>query len=321
MKSYWIDGDTMQLVPRDVPEPEPKPGTVLVRMKAVALNRGEFIAGHGLHSRGSVKPAGYEGAGEIVAVGAGVAGLAVGDRVMGRCEASFAEVARMQAAEAVKIPATLDWRHAAGAGITYLTAFDALVVDGLCRPGDWAVLTGASSGVGVACIQIARALGFRTFGTTATTAKLERLKALGMDAGVASRAPDFAPAVLEATGGKGARVAVNSVGGTVFDACIQSLAYRGTLIVVGYVDHMVTPAFDLMTVHAKRLRVIGISTKMRSPEERAETVAGFAQVVLPKMVDGTIVPLVDRVFAFDDLPAAREYMERGEHIGKIVATL
>ena len=321
MKSYWIDGDTMKLVLRDVPEPELKPGTVLVRMRAVALNRGEFIAGHGLHAPGAMKAAGYEGAGEVIAAGAGVTGVAIGDRVMGRATGSFAEIASMQAAEAVKMPATLDWQSAAGAGITYLTAYDALIVEGQCRPGDWVLLTGASSGVGVACVQIACALGFHTYGTTSTHAKLDRLKAIGMDAGKITRAADFAPAVRAATGGAGAQVAVNSVGGSVFDECIRALAYRGTLIVVGYVDRHVEPMLDLMAVHANRLRVIGISTKLRSAAERVETVAGFAQTVLPKMADGTIRPLVDRAFAFADLPAAKDYMEKDEHLGKIVAVL
>lgn len=321
MKSFWIDGDTMKLVSRDVPAPELKPGAVMVRMKAVALNRGEFIAGHGLHAPGSMKPAGYEGAGEVIAMGSGVTGLTVGDRIMGRATAAFAELAVMQAAEAVKMPGTLDWTTAAGAGITYLTAYDALIVEGQCVAGDWALLTGASSGVGVAAIQISRALGFKTFGTTGNGAKLERLKAIGMDAGVVTRAPNFASQVREASGGKGARVAVNNVGGSLFDACIQSLAYRGTMIVVGYVDREVEPKVDLMAVHANRLRVIGISAKLRSAQERAQLVAGFAQAVLPKIIDGSIKPLVDRVFSFDELPAAKDYMERDEHLGKIVATL
>ncbi len=321
MKSFWIDGDTMELVPRDVTEPALKPDGVLVKMRAVALNRGEFVSGYGLHAPGSVKTAGYEGAGEIVAVGANVKDLRIGDRVFGRADAAFAEVASMHAGEANRMPASLDWVAAAGAGITYITAYDALIVEGLCVAGDWALIPAASSGVGVAAIQICKALGFKSFGTTGSPQKLERLKAIGMDAGVPSRAPTFAPLVRDATGGRGAKVSVNNVGGTVVTESLRSLCYRGTLVIVGYVDRMVTPEMDLLAVHINRLRIIGISQKLRSPAERAETTRGFMDVVLPHMVSGAIRPVIDRVFAFDELPAAKRYMEKDDHIGKIVAVL
>jgi NADPH:quinone reductase len=321
MKSFWIDGDTMELVPRDVPEPALKPDGVLVKMRAVALNRGEFVSGYGLHAPGSVKTAGYEGAGEIIAVGANVKDLRIGDRVFGRADAAFAEIASMQAGEANRMPAAFDWQTAAGAGITYITAYDALIVEGLCVSGDWALVPAASSGVGVAAIQICKALGFKSFGTTGSVQKLERLKAIGMDAGVPSRAPTFAPLVRDATGGRGAKVSVNNVGGTVVTESLRSLCYRGTLVIVGYVDRMVTPEMDLLAVHINRLRIIGVSQKLRSPAERAETTQGFRDVVLPHMVSGAIRPVVDRVFEFKDLPAAKRYMETDGHIGKIVAVL
>lgn len=321
MKSFWIDGDTMDLVPRDVPEPALKPDGVLVKMHAVALNRGEFVSGYGLHAPGSVKTAGYEGAGEIIAVGANVKDLRIGDRVFGRADAAFAEIASMQAGEANRMPASFDWQTAAGAGITYITAYDALIVEGLCVPGDWALVPAASSGVGVAAIQICKALGFKSFGTTGSVHKLERLKSIGMDAGVPSRAPTFAALVRDASGGRGAKVSVNNVGGTVVTESLRSLCYRGTLVIVGYVDRMVMPEMDLLAVHINRLRIIGVSQKLRSPAERAQTTQGFRDVVLPHMVSGAIRPVVDRVFDFKDLPAAKRFMETDGHIGKIVAVL
>lgn len=320
MKSFWIDGDTMALVARDVPEPELRPGTVLTRMRAVALNRGEFIAGHGLHAPGSMKAAGYEGAGEVVAVGAGVTDFRVGDRVFGRADAAFAEVSRMHASEAAKMPASLDWTSAAGASITYLTASEALFTEGDCRRGDWVVVTGASSGVGVACVQLGQALGFHTFGITGANAKLERLKTLGMTAGVVTREPNFAQAVRAATNGEGAKIAVNNSGGVLLSESLRALRYRGVQVIVGYVDNEVHPTFDLIEAHVNRLRVVGVSFKRRSQAERGEAWRGFEQHVLPHLASGAIKPPVDRVFAFDELPAARKHMEADQHIGKIVAT-
>lgn len=321
MKSFWIDGDTMALVPREVPEPALEPGSVLTRMRAVALNRGEFIAGHGLHAPGSMKPAGYEGAGEVVAVGEGVTNLRVGDRVFGRADAAFAEVARMHANETALLPASMDWASAAGASITYVTASEALFTEGGCGPGDWAVVTGASSGVGVACIQLGKAAGFNTFGITGSTTKLERLKALGMAAGVVTREPNFATAVRELTGGEGAKVVVNNSGGVLLSESLRALRYRGVQAIVGYVDNDVHPRFDLIEAHVNRLRVVGVSFKRRSMAERAEAWRGFGQNVLPHLASGAIKPPVDRVFKFDELPAARKYMESDQHIGKIVAAL
>lgn len=321
MKSFWIDGDTMALVPREVPEPVLQPGTVLTRMRAVALNRGEFIAGHGLHAPGSMKPAGYEGAGEIVGVGEGVTNLRVGDRVFGRADAAFAEVARMHAHETALLPASMDWTSAAGASITYVTASEALFTEGGCRPGDWAVVTGASSGVGVACIQLGKAVGFHTFGITGSATKLERLKALGMTAGVITREPNFAKAVRGLTGGEGAKVVVNNSGGVLLSESLRALRYRGVQAIVGYVDNDVHPRFDLIEAHVNRLRLVGVSFKRRSMAERAEAWRGFEHNVLPHLASGAIKPPVDRVFKFDELPAARQYMESDQHIGKIVAVL
>jgi len=321
MKSYWINGDTMALVLRDVPVPEPRPGTVLVKMRAVALNRGEFIGGHGLHAPGTFKTAGYEGAGEVHALGAGVTNLKVGDRVTGRAEAAFAEYAIMRADEAMPVPATMDWGVAAGAGITYLTAFDGLVREGQCAAGDWALIPAASSGVGVACIQIAKVLGVSTFGITGSPAKFERLRSLGMTTGVASRAPDFAGKVLEATGGKGAKAAINSTGGSVLSECLRSLAYRGTVVIVGYVDGDLHPTFDFLTTHVNRLRVVGISAKKLPPEYRKEISDHFNRIIVPHFASGALVPVVDRSFSFDDLQAAREYLETDQHVGKVVAKL
>jgi len=294
---------------------------VLVRMRAAGLNRGEIIAGHGLTKPGAAKPAGVEGAGEIARLGAGITGLKPGDRVMGRCGGAFAEYALMDAREAVAVPARLSWEEAASVPLTFMVVHDMLITQGRLVAGEWLLVTGISSGVGVAALQTAKALGAKVIGTSGSADKLERLKAIGLDVGLRTRAADFCAAVMEATGGKGANLVVNNVGGSVFAECVRALAFQGRLATVGYVDGMLKAEMDIEALHAKRLTLFGVSNKLRSAEQRAESARGFVTDILPAIADGRIRPVVDRVYGFGELPAAKAYMESNAHLGKIVVRM
>jgi NADPH2:quinone reductase len=175
-----------------------------------------------------------------------------------------------------------------------------------------------SSGVGVACLQVAKALGARVIGTSGSQDKLERLKPLGLDVGVATRGEGLAKAVLEATGGRGADLAVNNVGGSMFAEIVQALAFQGRMATVGYVDGVVKAQIDILALHKKRLALYGVSNKLRSVEQRIEATQHFARDLMPLLADGSIAPLIDKVFGFEQLEAAKSYMEGGAHLGKIV---
>jgi NADPH:quinone reductase len=172
--------------------------------------------------------------------------------------------------------------------------------------------------VGVAALQAAKALGARVIGTSGSGEKLEKLKSLGLDVALRTRKGDFHEAVMKATGGKGVDLVVNNVGGTVFPECIRSLAYEGRLATVGYLDGVMKAELDLAALHAKRLRLFGVSNKLRTAPQRAATVEGFKRDFLPLFAAGKLKPLVHRVFAFADLPKAKEAMEADTHVGKIV---
>lgn len=325
MKAYWIrpeDGRAV-LDLRDAPAPEPKAGQVLVRMRAAALNRGELIVAHGIHAKpgqlaAGAKPGGAEGAGEVAALGEGVTHLKPGDRVMGRCAGSFAEYALMDAREVVPVPPRLSWEEAASVPLVFMVVHDMLIAQGRLAAGEWLLVTGASSGVGVAALQVGKMLGAKVIGTSGSAEKLDRLKALGLDVGIHTRVADFVDPVMAATGGKGANLIVNNVGGTVFAACIRALAFEGRFATVGYVDGVMTSEIDIDALHSKRLHLFGVSNKLRGAEQRSVTVRGFVADVLPALADGRIRPVIDRVFAFDELPAAKAAMESNAHLGKLV---
>src|SRR2546425_6999968 len=317
MKAYFLTpgsaGTGVEL--RETATPEPKPGELLVRVRATSLNRGELLGGK---PGAPARAGGGECAGEVVKVGDGVAGVSTGDRMMGRCAGGFAEYALMDAREAMRVPAPLAWEEAAATPLVFVVVYDMLVAQGQLAAGQWLLVTGVSSGVGVAALQTGKALGARVIGTSGSAEKLARLEKLGLDVGIRTRVGDFHDAVLKATDGNGVNLVVNNVGGSVFAECVKSLAFEGRLAMVGHLDHVFTTALDVETLHRKRLTLFGVSNRLRTAAQRAETVRAFARDVLPYFADGRLRPLVDRVFGFDELPAAVQFMESDAQVGKIV---
>lgn len=322
MRSWWMqtDGVSSTLELRDVALPEPGPRQLLVRMHAAGLNRGEFILGHGLHKAGAARAIGMEGAGEVVKAGAG-SRFQPGDRVMGRCAGAFAEFTLMDEREAFAVPASLSWEQAASVPLVFLVVHDMLVLQGHLAAGQWMLVNGVSSGVGVAALQLAKALGARVIGTSGSAEKLARLQAMGLDVGLCTRGADFHGAVMQATADLGVNLVINTVGGTVFAEDIRCMAFQGRLATVGYVDGVLQAEIDLQALHAKRLTLFGVSNKLRDADQRAAGVPAFVADLMPAFADGRIVPLVDRVFPFAQLPAAKAHMEANQHLGKIVLTM
>ena len=309
MRAFFLDPSTFNLELRDAPKPQPGPGQLLVRVKAAGLNRGELLR-HGLTKPGAAKIGGTEGAGEVEGTGR---------RVMGRLPASFAEYALMDEADAITVPASMSWEEAAATPLTFLVVYDMLVQQGSLKKGEWLLVTGVSAGVGVAALMAAKALGARVVGTSGSQEKLDKLEALGLDLGIRTRQPDFAAQVLEAT--KGVNLVVNNVGGSVFAECIKCLAFEGRLATVGYVDGVMKAEMDIEALHSKRLKLFGVSNKMRNAAQRSVTVEGFKRDFLPLFASGRLKPLIDRVYEFKDLPEAKARMEADAHVGKIVVRI
>jgi len=319
MKSYWIvtKGTQSVVERREVPIPQPQAEEVLIRIHATALNRGELIVGSAVHG-GAEKLGGTEASGVVEAVGEGVSEWKKGDRIMGRVRGAFAEYAAMYAGQVMPMPARLTWEQAAAIPSSFITAYEAIVRYGKLEAGEWLLISGVSSGVGVASVLTAKVIGARTLGTSRSAAKLDKLTAIGLDVPIATRGADFAGIVRSATGGEGANLAANLVGGTVFGEMMRSLAREGRLAIVGYVDGEYHSDIDLAAAHINRLQIFGISNVRLKREERAQTTRGFERDILPAIVDGRITPLVDRIFGFDELPAAKRYMESNAMVGKVV---
>ena len=315
MKSCWLKAHQgkITLEFRDAPVPQAKADEIVLRVHATALNRGEFNA---RYLPEGAKIGGAEAAGEVHAVGDGVNGIKPGDRVMGRAKGGFAEYALMDAHEVIPVPSRLSWEQAAGVPSAFLIAYEMLYPYGKLQPGEWLLVTAATSGVGVACLQTGKFLGAKVIGTSRSADKLEKLKALGLDAGI--HTPDFAARVKAITGGKGADVIVNNVGGSLFPECLRALAYQGRFATVSTLDKVTKCEIDISELHSNRWELFGVSTKLLPVAKRAQTVRDFIRDVLPGFADGRIAPVIDRIFTFDELPTAWDRMESSAHVGKIV---
>ena len=320
MKSYWMqsDGVNADINLREVERPVPGQNQLLIRVKAAGLNRGEFILSHGLHKAGTAKQIGMEAAGEVVSCGPDVTGFKPGDRVMGRCPGAFAEYALMSEPETMMMPAALNWNQAAAIPLTSLVVFDMLVVQGQLKPGEWVFITGVTSGVGVSALSMAKALGAKVIGTSGSQEKLDELSALGLDLGICTRAPNFYDALMKATDGKGVDLVVNTVGGSVFAECIRAMAFEGRLATVGYVDGALKAEMDIEALHAKRLKLFGVSNKLRTAEQRAAAMPDFKKLILPLIESKKIVPFIYRTLPFEKLLEAKAMMDTNQHLGKII---
>ncbi|MEU2620044.1 zinc-dependent alcohol dehydrogenase family protein [Streptomyces sp. NPDC007157] len=315
------------LTVEDAPVPDPGPGQVAVRVQALGLNRAEALFRAGTYYYQPSLPAsrlGYEAAGVVEAVGEGVTEPAVGDPVTTgpgiemSAQGVYAERVVLPAASVVPRPATVDPVTGAAAWLTYTTAYGGLLETGGLRPGDHVLITGASSGVGTAAIQVARRIGATPIVTTRTEAKRKRLLELGA-AEVIVTADTTAEAVAEEvrrlTGGRGAEVMFDAIGGPGFRPLAEGLAPGGSMVVYGWLDRRPAeiPWNWPFTIHTYANQVL-----TSTPEGRRRSTA-FLNAGL---ADGGFRPVVGEVLdGLDRIRDAHRLMESNAHLGKIVVRL
>lgn len=308
---------------QEVPDPEPRAGEVLVRVRATALNRADLVQRMGRYPapEGALPLVpGLEYAGEIVALGDGVVGWRAGERVFGIVGGgAHAELVTAHASTLARIPDGLSWEAAAAVPEAFITAHDALVTQGALAPGERVMVHAVGSGVGLAVVQVARALGATVFGTARTADKVERARELGLDAGIVA-GPDLG-AVTDAartwSHGTGVDVVIDLVGGAYVPAGLAALATKGRLVLVGLVAGS-EAVVDLRLVLSRRLTLRGTALRSRTTEEKAAATRGFVQDVLPHLASGAMRPVIDRVLPLAEIRRAHEVMGANDTFGKIV---
>jgi NADPH:quinone reductase len=309
-----------QIEVRDAPTPEPGPGEVLIKVKATAINRGEVVGRRNLKS-GKPMISGIELAGEVVGLGDGAGDFNIGDRVMGQVRGCNAEFAVADQGLLMAAPDHLDWVQAASLPNVLVTAHDAIVTNGELAAGETVLVNAGSSGIGIAAIQIARALGAGTIiATSRGPEKLAALEALGADVRVDLSSQSSTDAVAAATDGKGVDLIIDSVGAPAFAENLEILGLKGRLIGVGRLGGKMSE-IDLDMVALKRLRIIGVTFRTRSDAEKLACAHACAVDLAGPLRDGAIQPVIDRVFPIEELDAAHRYMESNAHTGKIVISL
>ncbi|MFI7388056.1 zinc-dependent alcohol dehydrogenase family protein [Streptomyces sp. NPDC049813] len=310
----------------EVPVPQPGPGEVLIRTRALGLNRAESMFRLGQYGTAPVLPAsiGYEAAGVIEALGEGVHGLTVGEAVS--VVPSFTmndypvhgEAVLAPAHAVVAHPGQLSFEEAASVWMQFITAYGGLVDVAGIRAGDTVLISAASSSVGLAAIQIAHQAGARAIALTRTGAKRRQLLDAGADDVIATAEEDVPSRVRELTNGQGARIVFDPVGGNALADLVAAAAPGGVLVLYGVLDRTPTP-LDIGQVLFKRLTLRGFTLHeiTTDAQRRAEAVA----FVTEGLVKGELVPTVDKAFPLDDIAEAHRYLEAGGQVGKIVITV
>jgi len=307
------------------PLPEPGPGQVRVRVRATAVNRADLLQRMGFYPAPPGAPPdvpGLELAGEIDAVGDGGSHLSEGDRVFGVCGGgAYAEAVVLRARELAPMPAGMSFTDAAAVPEAFITAWDALVEQAGLKAGEWALIHAAGSGVGTAAAQIARAVGARSLGTSRTPDKLARARALGLDEGVlaseASEGSEVADAVRRATGGRGADVVLDLLGGRYLAEALANVAPRGRVVLVGLLAGA-RAELDLRSLLSKRVRVMGTVLRARPLEEKIAAAQQLARHLVPLFERRTLVPVVHGVMPLASAAEAHALMESNATFGKIV---
>jgi NADPH2:quinone reductase len=309
----------------EIEVPTPRAGQALVRVEAAGLNRADLGMLLGTYRPGGANlgsfTAGLELAGTVAAVGDGVTDVAVGDPVMGTTLGAFAAYAIADARQLVPVPDGVSWTDAAALPVALTTEHDALVTQAGFTAGQRVLVTGATSGVGMIAVQLAKALGAAAvIATTTSASKRGALAEVGADVVVDTTAEPLAAVVLAATDGRGVDVVLDHVGGALAGQLLAATRPLGTIINIGRLGGA-TAQIDLDQLAFRRLRLIGTTFSIRTADERAAVAAALVSDVLPAVGDGRIRAIVDEVIPFADAHRAADRMRSGAAIGKLVLDL
>ena len=324
MKAYVYGANGAEIA--DVAKPSPKGTQVLVKVHACGLNRADLgmTKGHVHGAAGGVGTVlGMEWAGEVAEIGPDARGVKAGDRVMGSGGAAFAEYTLADHGRLFHIPASanMSYEDATTLPVALATMHNAVVTNGALQPGQSVLIQGASSGVGLMALQIAKLKGAKTVIGSSTDAKRRsRLKEFGADLAVDSSDPSWVDQVLKATNGVGVDLIVDQVSGKVANQNLAATKIKGRIVNVGRLGGS-RAEFNFDLHAARRINYIGVTFRTRSIEEIREIFDEVRKDIWPAVESRKLQLPIDKVFAFADIGKAFEHMEANKHLGKIVVTL
>ena len=306
----------------EIEVPEPGPSEVLVEVAAAGLNRADCLQRRGFYPAPPGVPAdvpGLEFAGVVESVGGSVSEWKPGDRVMGIVAGGAMAVrVRTEAAELMPVPKELSLEEAAAVPEVFLTAYDAIVLQGGLQAGQTVLVHAIASGIGTAAIQIATVLGATSVGTSRTAHKLPRCTDLGLTHAVLVEEGEFADTVLAAVP-KGANVILDTVGAAYLAQNVKVIAKKGHIIVIGLMGG-VKGELNLGALLAKRASIHGSVLRSRSAAEKAELTKSFTDEMLNRFATGELKPIIDDVLPMTDIQAAHQRMDANETFGKLLLT-
>lgn len=308
---------------REVPDPEPGPGEVVIDVAAAGVNRADLLqaAGHYPPPPGAPQTLGLECSGTISAVGDGVTEWPTGEPVCALLAGGgYAERVAVPAAQVMPVPAGVDLVDAAGLPEVACTVWSNLVLTAGLHAGQTVLIHGGASGIGTMAIQVAKALGATVAVTASRAEALAACRDLGADVTINYREQDYVEALSEATGGHGADVILDVVGAKYLARNIAALADGGRLVVIG-MQGGTKAELDINALVRKRAGVIGTALRSRpvtGPGSKGEVVAAVVEHLWPLVAAGRVRPVIDRVLDLPDAAAGHRRLVEGGHLGKVL---
>lgn len=314
-------GGPSELYVGNVDQPEISTQEILVRIKCSALNRADTLQRKGKYPppSGASEILGLEMAGEVVSVGESVTKWEIGDRVMGLLSGGgYAQFINIHEDLAMPIPTGFSFEEAAAIPEVFLTAYQALVDLSNLQIGEQVLIHAGASGVGTAAIQLAKSLGAAQVFVTASKAKHELCKSLGADHCIDYRNEDFAKVINDKTNGKGVNVILDFLMAAYFQQNLNAIALDGRLVMLATMGGIQVSEVNLVNILRRRARIIGTTLRSRSHTYKSKLTKGMLELTFDKFETGDLKPVVDRVFDWNDVGKAHQFMEDNKNKGKII---
>ena len=315
-------GGPEALVPQTRPVPTPGAGEILVRVEAAGVNRPDVSQRQGKYPPPAGAPQdipGLEIAGVVAALGEGAARFALGDKVCALVAGGgYAEFCVVDESNALPVPDGLSMVEAAALPETFFTVWTNVFQRGHLAPGETLLVHGGSSGIGTTAIMLGKAFGATVIATAGSAEKCAAILSLGADHAINYRNQDFVVETKEMTGGRGADVILDMVGGSYVQRNYEAAAVEGRIVQIAFMEGYKIPSLDLRPLSAKRLTHTGSTLRPRTPAQKALIARELEERVWPLLAGGEFRPIIDATFPLAEASRAHARMESSAHIGKIV---